>query len=181
MDIHEHYVKQSYRNRTHILTANGILSLVIPVKKTSGHHTAVKDIRILYDEKWQRQHWRAITSAYNKAPYFLYFQDELVPFYEKKYHFLHDFNTELFTSVLQLMGANQTVHYTGSYVEKSEGIHDLRNAFHPKKRKQDQIFPSYLQVFSDKFGFSADLSILDLLLNEGNFALDYLSKIIPKV
>ena len=77
IENHEHYIKQSYRNRCNIITANGLLNLSIPVNKTDGNHTFIHDIRISYLSNWQSNHWRAIESAYNKSPFFLYYRDDL--------------------------------------------------------------------------------------------------------
>ena len=82
IDIHEHYIKQTCRNRCYIYSANGSLPLVIPVIKPGGNHTPVKDIKICHLQRWQLNHWRAIESAYQSSPYFLFFKDELKLFYQ---------------------------------------------------------------------------------------------------
>ena len=82
----EHYVKQSYRNRCHVLGANGVLPLTIPIISTHDKQL-ITDVKISYDEKWQQQHWRTIESAYRNSPYFIYYADALKPFYQKKYTF----------------------------------------------------------------------------------------------
>ena len=99
----EHYIKQTYRNRCLIATANGIQSLTIPVIKVNGNRTKIKDIQIAYSEKWQLLHWRAIVSAYNHSPYFLYNKDILEPFYFKEFKFLFDFNFQLLEELLGVL------------------------------------------------------------------------------
>ena len=42
IDLLENYSKQSYRNRCHIYTANGMLPLSIPVHKTNGNHGSLR-------------------------------------------------------------------------------------------------------------------------------------------
>ena len=177
IDAGEHYIKQTYRNRCEILATSGKLPLVIPVVKVNGNHTRIKDIRIAYTEKWQKVHWRAIVSAYNHSPFFLYYRDDLEGFYFKKYQFLLDFNTELTGAVLNMLEADVTIKISEEYIEiDDKTIPDFRNHFSPK-RKPETKMPEYIQVFSDKHGFIPNLSIIDLLFNEGPNALEYLETI----
>jgi len=177
IDAGEHYIKQTYRNRCEIYAASGKLSLTIPVIKVNGNHTKIKDIRIAYSEQWQKVHWRAIVSAYNQSPFFLYFRDDLEGFYMKKYDFLIDFNTEITETVLDMLGCDVKIKISDDYIEDfGKTIPDLRNHFSPKKKNETKI-PEYIQVFSDKHGFIPNLSIIDLLFNEGPNALEYLEGI----
>ncbi len=176
----EHYSKQSYRNRCCILTANGPQSLTIPVSKGDQLKTKIKDVRIDYSKEWQLNHWRTIITAYNSSPFFEFYMDELLPFYQKKYDFLFDYNLELIYLMNELTGLNADIEFTGHYVDvASEGQIDYRNSIHPKQRMQqsDSLFTPvpYNQVFEEKFGFVPNLSILDLLFNRGPEAKDFLS------
>lgn len=167
VEAYETYPKQTYRNRCKILTANGIQSLSIPVNKPNGRNTITKDIEIFYDEPWQRLHWRSIHAAYSNSPYYLYYQDELIKFFEKEYRFLLDFNLEILHSVVNMMKLSIEIDMTKEFIHKPTGTMDHRNTFSPKKNINPELFTSYHQVFEDRHGFVADLSIIDLLFNEG--------------
>ena len=177
IESHENYKKQSYRNRCVISTANGMLSLSIPVTKTFGNHTTVKDVKIDNSEKWQKRHWRAIESAYNQSPFFLFYKDEFEFFFLQRYKYLFDFNTELLQTSLKLLKVNLKIAFSDLYINSYSGaFFDLRNKFSPKV-KSDFVLPEYRQVFMDKLGFFPNLSIIDLLFNVGNQSSQYLQSI----
>lgn len=174
IDKEEHYIKQSYRNRCNILTANGIQPLTIPVIKIHGNHTKVKDILIDYSQKWQHLHWSAICSAYNRSPFFLYYKDLLEPYYYQKTEGLLEFNLKLTFVILGSLNLKKEIRLTDNFTDGNDSdIIDRRNSIHPKK-KQPGEFKSYIQVFSDRFPFEPNLSIIDLLFCEGPHAIDYL-------
>lgn len=174
IEKHENYLKQSYRNRCTILSANGAIPLSIPVKHSSGEKTLIKDIRIADHGNWQHMHWNAIVSAYSSTPYFEYYQDDFAPFYHKKYSFLLDYNEELRILINKLLGIKkQNILYTELYKTDLEKYDlDFREIIHPKKdyRLLDlEFFPQkYYQVFNQKFSFVENMSIIDLLFNMGN-------------
>lgn len=168
----ENYQKQSYRSRCHIYSANGLLSLVIPVMRNNGHSVPVRDIRIDYSKSWPQQHWMAVKSAYSKSPFFEYYQDDFVSFYTTQEKYLFDFNLKLTALLLNLVGIKRELILTDRF-ESHE--FDFRETIHPKKplaiqNKNGQ----YLQVFAHKYGFLAGLSIVDLLFNEGPNSVSYL-------
>lgn len=173
IEQNDSYVKQTYRNRCTILSANGHISLSIPVVHSSKDKTQMKDIRIAEHGNWQHMHWNAIISAYNSTPFFEYYQDDFYPFYHKKYTFLFDFNEELRILISDLLNIHIPVIYTSEYKnEFSADEIDMREVIHPKKdwRTTDPDFISvpYYQVFDQKFGFKPNMSIIDLLFNMGN-------------
>ncbi|MDZ4665676.1 MAG: WbqC family protein [Bacteroidota bacterium] len=177
IDLHEHYQKQSYRNRTKILSANGELSLSIPVKKFA-EHAPVKDIEISYSEDWQKQHWRSITSAYKNSPYFDFLEDELRSFYDREHKFLHEYNAEQLKWIIKAFRLKKDIKHSDVYVE-DETLMDLREEIHPKKEINDKplkelLEKSYYQTFSDKMSFAPNLSVLDLIFNEGIKSHKYL-------
>lgn len=167
----ENYTKQSYFNRCHIATPEGILALSIPIVKESGK-TLIRDIKISEHTPWQRTHWRAIKSAYNTTPFFEYYADDIYPFFEKKWKFLLDFNINIQSKILDILGIENTINLTKSYLDSSRYKKDYRNVIHPKKSitNEDFIATNYYQVFKNKTGFLPNLSIIDLLFNMGNEA-----------
>lgn len=167
LEQYAHYVKQTYRNRCQILTANGVMNLTIPVDKVSGEKMLDKDVRISSTD-WQRVHWAAIESAYNNSPFFLYYSDDIRPMYERKFDFLLDFNLKLQEIITSLIGLDTKLVLTDSYTESNEL--DFREKLSPKYKGENQNFKSipYYQVFKEKFGFIENLSIYDLLFNMGN-------------
>jgi hypothetical protein len=167
----DHYSKQSYRNRCIIYGANGALTLSIPVLKGPGQKTRVMDIRIDYSRNWRKLHWKGIESAYNQSPFFEFYMDDIRAFLEKKYDFLLDLNLELLDYLLESHEIPGKYSLTKEYVEPSSGsIMDARFTIHPKLDYADDMHFSaipYAQVFSDRLGFLGNLSILDLMFNEG--------------
>jgi len=179
IEKYENFIKQTYRNRFSIYAANGILSLTIPVAKGTIQKTLIKDIRISYDMNWQKLHWKSIESAYRSSPFFEYYIHEFIPFYRSKFQFLFEFNIEIQKVILSLLKIDKKVLFTDEFYKNGRGnIFDFRESIHPKKRvnKPDPDFHPvpYKQVFSSKHGFIGNLSIIDLLFNEGPNSYDIL-------
>lgn len=178
IDINSHYIKQTYTNRCSIITANGVQDLTIPVIKPK-EKTAIKDIRISSHDNWQQLHWRAIQSAYNSTPFFEYFCDDYLPFYLKKWDFLIDFNLEIQQKTLELLNFTKIdFSLSDSYIETTNfNTKDLREVINPKKFNvtlYNELNNPYYQIFNSKFGFTPNLSIIDLLFNMGNESRIYL-------
>ena len=171
----ETYHKQSYRNRCIIYAANGPLVLSIPVFEGPRAKASMRELQLTYDHNWQQLHWRSIFSAYKNSPYFEYYADDLAPYYhEKRWQYLIDFNSGIQEVVLKAINSKPEIKYTESYVksgETAEGTDDFRYSIHPKLHKQridnDFLAAHYHQVFNDRTEFTPNLSILDLLFNEG--------------
>jgi len=169
LEQHESYVKQSYRNRCTIATANGLMNLTIPVEKSEKGKVSIRDVKIADFKNWQQQHWRSIESAYNSSPFFEFYADELMPFYDKKWDYLWDFNTELQHKILELIDLEVEINLTENYQHDfAGGINDLRSEISPKNNQSTQGLKTYYQVFEHKLGFFPNLSIIDLLFNMGN-------------
>ncbi|OJV39362.1 MAG: hypothetical protein BGO29_07725 [Bacteroidales bacterium 36-12] len=169
LEQHESYVKQSYRNRCTIATANGKMDLSIPIEKYEKGKTTIKDVRIAYHGRWNEQHWKAITSAYNSSPFFEYYEDELREFFDKKWTFLWDFNHAIQQKMIELIDIQPIIQLTNEFSkEYPETINDVRMRIHPKNEMINKNIIPYYQVFQNKFGFIPNLSILDLLMNMGN-------------
>ncbi|NDP22888.1 MAG: WbqC family protein [Paludibacter sp.] len=177
----EYYLKQTYRNRCHIAAANGPMALSIPVEKASGEKLLTRDVRISEHNDWQIQHWRSIESAYNSTPFFEYYKDDLLPFYEKKWNFLWDFNFEIQSKILELLDLQLEIQLTREYkATLDENTLDLRESIHPKKENPLGVSKNYYQVFEQRFGFQPNMSIIDLLLNMGNESQLIISPKTPK-
>ena len=173
-EMEDNFQKQTNRNRTYIYSPNGIQLLNIPVKHSKEIHQRSKDVKIENDFNWQKQHFKSLEAAYRTSPFFEFFEDEIRPIFEKKHHFLMDLNFETMEFVAKCMRMkldyNTTLEYF--YEVDSNAILDFRTLVDGKKDKSQ--FESYTQVFDNKHGFLNNLSVLDLLFNEGKYALDYL-------
>ncbi|MDP3437671.1 MAG: WbqC family protein [Bacteroidales bacterium] len=170
----ENYQKQSYRSRCRIYSANGPLSLHIPIVRSEGFSIPVKEIRVDNSKRWQSQHWRAIVSAYRSSPYFEHYQQDLLPFYSREYEYLFEFNKDLTKCLLDLLDLPAKIDLTDEFLNKSDLkraiISDFRETIHPKRVSPFAELNEkgrYHQVFAHKFGFFANLSVIDLLFNEG--------------
>ncbi|MBQ3198388.1 MAG: WbqC family protein [Alistipes sp.] len=164
VDLGEHYIKRSQRNRAQILSANGVMSLTVNVENANRPRQMIKDVRIDYSKRWQHQHWVSIMSAYKSSPYFDHYAHMLEPYYKREWRYLVDYNMEYLSTLLRLLGVEDKVNISEKYVAAREGDVDLR----PKHNEGSTfVAEPYFQVFSDRMPFVANLSILDLLLCEG--------------
>ena len=174
----EHYTKQTYRNRCVVLGANGPVNLTIPIEKSHKNRPGIRDVRIYNHNNWQNIHFRTLFSAYNSSPFYEFYADEFSKYYQKKQKFLFDFNLELLNWLFEQLGINPALDFTDSYRENPAGIRDYRNVISPKSKKADAEFlpVPYSQVFEEKFGFTDNLSVIDLLFNEGPNSLNILKQ-----
>jgi hypothetical protein len=169
----EHFPKQTYRNRANIYSPDGVLALTVPVVKGSKMHTKVKDVKISYDFNWQRLHWQSLQACYRRSAYFEYYEDDLAPFYGKNFAFLFDYNEQLLQFILKAAKLKIDLQYTEGYEPGYPLALDLRNTMSPKKETDFNQKP-YLQVFDERQGFQKNLSIVDLLFNQGPHSVNYL-------
>ncbi len=171
IEKHENFIKQTYRNRCIIAGVNGSLALTVPVKRGSFHKTAMKDLEIDYNTKWQANHWRTIESAYSSAPFFQFYADDIKPFFSVRTKFLFDHNQHILDTMLKLTGIPANYTISKEYIKEDKTIenYDYRMKIRPKNQPDDPIFRPhpYYQVFDDRLGFIPDLSILDLVFNAG--------------
>jgi hypothetical protein len=171
IDLHEFYKKQTWRNRTQILESNGPMYLSIPVERPNGSQSAVRDVRIGNDTNWRKDHWKAIESSYKHAPFFFYYGPFVKQLIYQEETLLYKFNAHIFQMVLSWLDLKIETKFTTTYVPPADKT-DLRVALDTKKFNQQQR--PYIQVFSDKAEFVPNLSILDLLMNEGPLSRNYL-------
>lgn len=170
IECFENFIKQTYRNRCLISAGNGIIALVVPVVKGRGTKTLIKDVQISYDTEWQRTHWQSIVSAYNSSPYFEYYCDELFPFFQNKTKYLLDYNIKIHETICDFLEIENKIKLTSDFEKIPELTLNLREIISPKnKGVADNAFlpQSYTQVFNEKFDFIPNLSVLDLIFNEG--------------
>jgi hypothetical protein len=175
-EIEDNFQKQTNRNRTYIYSPNGIQLLNIPVKHSKESHQKTKDIKIETDFDWQKQHFKSLEAGYRSSPFFEFFEDDIRPIFEKKYTFLLDLNFEILTILLKCFRLKLDYTTTTEYFHEVDTtiITDFRALVNGKKDLS--LFEKYTQVFDDKHGFANNLSVLDLLFNEGKYAIEYLKK-----
>ncbi|MBR4388217.1 MAG: WbqC family protein [Prevotella sp.] len=192
----DHFQKQTFRNRCVIASPGGPLALTVPVVHDEPK-ILMRDLRISDHGQWRRLHWNALQTAYGESPFFEYYADDLHPFFEKKWEFLLDFNMEITRLMCQWLDIHPTLHITESYqgargkkhgargkeqgardysAETVDYVADFREVIRPKHPQPDADFmpKSYYQVYQSKYGFLPNLSILDLLFNEGNESIFFL-------
>lgn len=171
-EIEDNFQKQTNRNRTYIYSPNGIQLLNIPVKHSSQNHQKTKEIMIETEFDWQKQHYKSLEAAYRSSPFFEFFEDDIRPIFEKKYVYLMDLNWDVFEIISKCLRLKFDYSTTSEYHKEVPLYTDFRYLANGKKDSNQ--FEKYIQVFDDKHGFINNLSILDLLFNEGKFAADYL-------
>jgi hypothetical protein len=169
----ENYLKQTYRNRCYLLSANGIQSLSVPVYLGSFHKTAVKDIRIDYSKRWQQVHLRAINTSYRSSPFFEFYFEEIEKCIMKNQQFLIDLNTGLTEAILKILRIERSICYTSSFIRAGEVDYDFRYSITPKIQS-DFVIKEYTRVFNNSSGFVTGMSIIDLIFNMGPESVYYL-------
>lgn len=171
IDPYERYKKQTWRSRTQILTGNGALILSIPIQRIHGKDTLMKDAQISEDTDWRKDHWKAIESAYMHAPYFFYYGEQIKELIYHHDKYLMDFNQKISKQILTWLDLEIEVHLTDKYIQQ-----DIKSDFRVilDQKQFNHTASPYIQVFSDKLPFVSNLSIIDLLMNEGPLARKYI-------
>ena len=174
-DTGERYQKMSYRNRYYIASANGLLMLSVPIASGRNNRSLVKDVEISYHEAWQRQQWRTLFSAYNRSPFFEYYAESLEALFSIPYQKLAEFNRATIDWCMKQLGAAIPILEKGAENSVVEQSCDLRQ-MKPGSESHVQGFPTYHQVFEERYGFLPNLSVLDLLFAEGPHARQWLKQ-----
>lgn len=164
----ETFGRRSPRNRCEILSANGILLLTVPVVKAGRKKIPTRDVRIDYSEPWQKKHLRALESAYANSPYYLYYIDDIMSFFQNREKFIIDLNMKILETLFSILGWNKPLDLSEDYVFEPDNTADYRESSSLAHREIiPGILPAYRQTFGEKFSFVPDLSILDMLFNLG--------------
>lgn len=170
IERYDNYVKQTYRNRCVIAATGGPQTLTVPIERYDGSKCLMRDIRISDHGAWRHVHWNAIVSSYGESPFFDYYADDILPFFERRWKYLYDFNLDITHTVCSLLDIRPVIEPTSDYIRTEDvATDDFRDAIRPKHPLPDATFEPrpYYQVYSRKHGFLPNLSILDLLFNEG--------------
>ncbi|MFR9620562.1 MAG: WbqC family protein [Rikenellaceae bacterium] len=187
IDVAEHYLKRSVRNRTQIVTAQGAMSLTVPVRNANRMRQPMCEVEIDYSKRWQHQHWVTILSAYRSSPYFDHYAPYLEPLYRVEWPTLVEFNEALMVVIIKMLTMGQRVggeslalnySYSKEYVETSVDVIDLRTKTalsNEALASRGTVLPQYMQVFGDRLPFVDNASILDLIFCEGTNALALLA------
>ncbi|MBL7937892.1 MAG: WbqC family protein [Flavobacteriales bacterium] len=169
IDTGEHYERQSYRTRTSIVGPNGRQDLTVQIARRSGEKMRMQTVGLSYSETWPQQHVHAIRSAYGNTPWFIHYIDAIEAVVLKKYDRLVDLQLATLDLGMKWLGLTTEVLVSDNYIEKLDGLTDLRIAFHPKKTLPSVVatVPPYPQVFADRHGFVPRMSVIDLVMNAG--------------
>ncbi len=169
IDLGEHYIKRTLRNRCRIMTAQGVMELTIPVKKANRPCSPMRSMEIDNSKRWQHQHWVSILSAYRSSPYFEHYAPYIEPLYKREWHYLIEFNEALTTLIIKLLQLKVELTTSTEYIDSTPEDCDLR-----PKGAHLSLPPceEYIQVFSDREPFEPNISVLDLLFCEGTNAVN---------
>ncbi len=174
----DNFQKQTFRNRSYICTDRGKLMLNIPIRHVGKNQGRQKycDVRVENDYNWQRQHWRTLQTAYRTSPFFEFYEDDIAPLYTKEHEFLLDYNLKTIEVVCDCLQIEVPIKKTKVFDPDPNNVMDARYLVN-SKNKTELAQPKYVQVFGNRHGFIANVSILDLLFNEGTNALSYLKNL----
>lgn len=175
LEANENYIKQTYRNRCYILSSHGAHLLSVPIYEGSRHKIPVKEVKIDYSKRWQQVHLRAIVSSYRCSPYFEFFYEPLENIINRKFELLWDLNLELLTTLLRMLKLKKKLKLSDEFSILSGEPDDFRYRLEPGKNLFE--YKSYLQVFSANIAFIPNLSIIDLIFNQGPDAESYLRNV----
>jgi hypothetical protein len=167
IEQYEHFVRTSYRNRAYVAGPNGVIALSVPLAGGRNQRTIMKDLKVCNDEDWQSLHWKTLASCYRRSVYFEYYENDLRPFFEKRYEYLMEVNIASLEMIMKLLQIKKEYQLTNQYETKVDL--DYRNTFLPKGRSNSEQ-PTYIQTFSDRNGFEPNLSMLDYLFCCGKWA-----------
>lgn len=176
IEVKETFPKQTYRNRMDIMTAGGVRTLTVPVVRSN--HSRTEEVGIDYKERWNVVHLRTLTAAYAASPYFMYYKDDMEALLMRHYDRLVDLNGAVMEWLLAKLKVGCTLTQTFDYQPELDKYDDYRNRFTPKRPYPTEGMNPYYQVFADRIPFTPNLSVVDLLMNNGPEARNYLETIV---
>ena len=150
--------RQTQRNRIVYGTFQGKKSFSIPLSHSS-FSGKYRDIQINYSENWQNQLVNALQTSYGKSPFFEFYGYRFENVIRKNFQYLWDLNMAILDETLNCLRLKISV-----LPVLTDRITD----------PETFALPVYYQVFNEKLPFMPDLSILDLIYNEGPDALEIL-------
>jgi len=174
-EVCDNYQKQTFRNRCDIYGANGKLPLTVPVSYTQKNRQKYKDVKISKTESWQSQHLKSLDSAYRMSPFYEFYRDDLIPLFETEFEYLLDVNLKCLELLSNALEIDINSQLTTEFINPESVSSDYRYLTNTKKSTNFD-FDVYTQVFTEKHGYLKNLSILDLLFNEGPNTINYLQK-----
>ncbi len=177
-EVNDNYQKQTYRNRCYIATDIGKHMLTIPIKHVGNNRNKQRYSEVAIDNTyfWQRQHWRTLQTAYRTSPFFEFYEDDIAPLYNDTFDSLMEFNLKSIATICDCLQIPMPMDKTSSYQAAATDMTDARHFINSKTEIPFQQAP-YVQVFNDRNPFIPNLSILDLLFNEGTNTLPYLKSL----
>ncbi|MEC3965552.1 WbqC family protein [Flagellimonas halotolerans] len=177
-EAHDNFQKQTYRNRCYISTDKGKHMLNVPIKHVGGQEGRQKyvDVGTENSYNWKKEHWRTLETAYRTSPFFEFYEDELRPLYEDSEDSLYDFNLKTIETIADCIGLAIPTQKSEKYEVSPATLFDARFLVEAKKERNWNM-GSYAQVFEERHGFIPNLSVLDLLFNEGTNTLSYLKSL----
>ena len=178
LEANEHYQKGGGRNKTSILTANGINYLSVPLEKGKHQQTPIKEVKINWGENWSRIHWSSIKTAYGKAPYFLHYENLIQEVFHHPPPYLYDLNLKIIELIIHILGLPIEIKETQRFIFPDQAEWDFRNLFTPSKKQNNPWNPlPYSQVFQERHGFVGNIGIFDLLFCLGPECITHLKRV----
>lgn len=173
IEANENYVKQSYRSRCYILSSHGPQLLSVPVTEGSRHKIRARQAKIDYSKKWQQVHLRAMVSSYRCSPYFDFYYEIIEKIISADHELLWDLNMKLLEALLKMMKIRKKIRLTEDFEPSLNEPYDYRYRLDPAKQTL-AVHREYMQVFKTPAGFVPNLSIVDLIFNQGPDSVNYL-------
>ena len=178
LEAYENYQKRSYRNRCIVMSSHGPKNLSIPLLKGKNEQCPITDVTIDHTQNWTHQHWRTLLSCYGKSPYWEHYKDWIYQLLHSEEPQLWNYNLEVIQSIRDKFFPDLRIHVTADYQKETKGSYlDCRNLWNQRNRLDSEIiWHPYFQVFSDRWNFQPNLSILDLIFCLGPELGFYIAK-----